>query len=120
MRTTLSLTIAGALIASSFAVAASPATAATGRLVSVTALHAYDTRADVDAALAAGQFDPGTDRYGVRTYRLVYRTTDANGQPTTASGLIAVPINDERRLRTVSFGHGTEIYKPDAPSTSDD
>jgi hypothetical protein len=120
MRKLLSLSIAGALIASSLAVAATPATATTGRLISVTTLHTYATRADVDAALTADKFDPGTDRYGVRTYRLVYRTTDATGQSTTASGLVALPINDRRRLRTVSFGHGTEIYKPDAPSTSDD
>ena len=63
--------IAGALIASSLVVAGQPATAATGRLVSATALHTYATRADVDAALTADKFDPGTDRYGVRTYRLV-------------------------------------------------
>jgi hypothetical protein len=120
MGTMVSSSIAGALIASSLMVAAAPATAGTGRLVSATALHTYATRADVDAALTADKFDPGTDRYGVRTYRLVYRTTDATGAPTTASGLIALPINDKQRLRTVSFGHGTEIYKPDAPSTSDD
>ncbi|GIF22791.1 hypothetical protein BJ973_000850 [Actinoplanes tereljensis] len=120
MRRTLSSIIAGALIASSLALAATPATAATGRLVSATALHTYATRADVDAALTADQFDPGTDRYGVRTYRLIYRTTDATGRPTTASGLVALPINNRKTLRTVSFGHGTSIYKLDAPSTSDD
>jgi hypothetical protein len=120
MRKTLSLSIAGALIASSLAVAASPATAATGQLVSATRLHTYATRSDVDAALTADKFDPGTDRYGVRTYQLVYRTTDATGRPTTASGLVALPINDRRELPTVSFGHGTEIYQRDAPSTSDD
>jgi hypothetical protein len=102
------------------AAAAVPAAAAPGRLVSATALHTYATRAGVDAALTADKFDPGTDRYGVRTYRLVYRTTDATGRPTTASGLVALPINDEQQLRTVSFAHGTEIYRPDAPSTSDD
>ncbi|MEU4237707.1 lipase [Actinoplanes sp. NPDC026619] len=120
MRRLLSSGIAGALIASSFAVAATPAAAGPGRLITATALHTYATRADVDAALTADKFDPGTDRYGVRTYRLVYRTTDATGHPTTASGLVALPINAKRKLSTVSFGHGTEIYQPDAPSTSDD
>ncbi|MCY1144530.1 lipase [Actinoplanes sp. Pm04-4] len=120
MRKLLSLGIAGALIASSLVVAVTPATAASGRLVSVTALRTYPTWGDVDAALAADKFDPGTDRFGVRTYRLVYRTTDATGKPTTASGLVALPINGWRWLRTVSFGHGTEIFKGDAPSTSDD
>lgn len=120
MRRMLSYGIAGALIATSLALAAAPAAATPGRLVSVTPLRTYATRADVDAALTADKFDPATDRYGVRTYRLVYRTTGATGQPTTASGLVALPITGARRLATVSFGHGTEVYKPDAPSTSDD
>ncbi|MBU2670245.1 lipase [Actinoplanes bogorensis] len=101
-------------------VAATPATAVTGQLVSATALRTYPTRSDVDAALTADKFDPGTNHFGVRTWRLVYRTTDASGAPTTASGLVALPINDRRKLSTVSFGHGTEIFKGDAPSTSED
>jgi hypothetical protein len=120
MRKLLSTGIAGALIASSLVVATAPATAATGRLVSATALRTYPTRGDVDAVLTADKFDPGTDHYGVRTYRLVYRTTGATGEPTTASGLVALPINGEKSLRTVSFAHGTSIYQGDAPSVSDD
>jgi hypothetical protein len=121
MRKTLSLGIAATLVAASFA-AGAPAEAGPphGGLVSSTALHDYATRADVDAYLSADQFDPGTDRYGVRTYRLIYRTTSATGQPTTASGLVALPRSGARRLSTVEFGHGTEIYRGDAPSTSDD
>ena len=121
MRTLGSLGIATALVASAFAIPASAAYAAPpSGLVSATGLHTYATRAAVDAFLTGDNFDPGTDRYGVRTYRLVYRTTSATGQPTTASGLVALPINGTRQLRTVSFGHGTEIYRGDAPSTSDD
>jgi hypothetical protein len=91
-----------------------------GTPVSQTALATLAAKSDVDAFLTDQQFDPGTDRYGVRTYRLVYRTIDTSGRPTTASGLVALPINGERQLRTVSFAHGTEIYKGDAPSTSSD
>jgi hypothetical protein len=120
MRKLVGLSIAGVLIASALPVAASPAAATSGRLVSVTPLHLYATRSDVDRALTADKFDPGTDRFGVRTYRLVYRTTDAYGQPTTASGLVALPVDDKVQLRTVSFGHGTSIYRSDAPSTSAD
>jgi hypothetical protein len=122
MRRALSSGIAATLVAASFAVTGAPAQAAppTGGLVSATSLHTYATRAAVDAYLTGDNFDPGTDRYGVRTYRLVYRTTSATGKPTTASGLVALPINGDRRLRTVEFGHGTEIYRGDAPSTSDD
>jgi hypothetical protein len=109
MRKTLSLGIAATLVAGSFAVAGAPAQAAVphGGLVSSISLHQYATRADVDAYLTGDKFDPSTDRYGVRTYQLVYRTTSATGKPTTASGLVALPINGAKRLSTVEFGHGT-------------
>ena len=42
-------------------------------------------------------------RQGVRTYRLVYRTVSATGRPTTASGLLAVPVNTAHRLSVVSL-----------------
>ena len=87
-----------------------------GRLVSVTALRTLPNRAAVSSALTADGFGAGAVRYGVRTYRLVYRTVSATGQPTTASGLLAVPVSTARRLNVVSFAHGTEIYRGDAPS----
>ena len=52
--------------------------------------------------------------------REVTRTVDAVGRPTTASGLLALPRNGEHRLRTVSFTHGTELFKGDAPSVAKD
>jgi hypothetical protein len=70
--------------------------------------------------LASDRFDPGTVRYGVDTWRLVYRTIDPQGRPTVASGLLALPHNHARRLRAVSFTHGTELFKRDAPSTARD
>ena len=87
-----------------------------GRLVSVTALRTLPNRAAVKAELTADGFATGAVRYGVRTYRLVYRTVSATGRPTTASGLLAVPVNTAHRLSVVSFAHGTEIYRGDAPS----
>ena len=68
------------------------------------------------ARLRADGFNPATDRYGVRTYRLVYRTVDAHGRPSTASGLLALPIGGPRDLPVVSFTHGTEVFRGDAPS----
>ena len=90
-----------------------------GELVS--AEHLRTVPAEQAAAeLASDGFDTGTVRYGVDTYRLVYRTIDARGRPTVASGLLVLPRNDARRLRTVSFTHGTELFKGDAPSLATD
>ncbi|MFE1014020.1 alpha/beta hydrolase family protein [Streptomyces sp. NPDC058794] len=76
---------------------------------------------EVAAELAGdeeGAWDTGAVRYGVDTYRIVYRTVDPRGRPTTASGLLALPRNGERWLRTVSFTHGTELFKGDVASVS--
>ncbi|TYC16971.1 lipase [Actinomadura syzygii] len=90
-----------------------------GHLVSATHLKTM-TADEVRTWLASEKFDAASVRYGVDTYRLVYRTIDTRGRATTASGLLVLPRSGERRLRTVSYTHGTEIYKGDAPSTSDD
>jgi hypothetical protein len=92
------------------------ATSDRGRLVSVTPLRTLSTQAAVRAELAADGFGAASARYGVRSYRLVYRTVDAEGRPTTASGLMVLPINGAHRLPVVSFTHGTESYRSDAPS----
>ncbi len=56
----------------------------------------------------------------MRLHRLVYRTIDPQGQPAVAGGLLVLPLNNARHLRTVSFGHGTSVYRGDAPSVADD
>ncbi len=114
--------------AAAVALSASPAQAVTvsaiagasnrGQLVSATPLRTLPNRAAVTARLKADGFDPATDRYGVRTYRLVYRTVDAQGRPTIASGLLALPVKAARDLPVVSFTHGTEVFRGDAPSMS--
>ncbi|WP_261576129.1 lipase [Frankia gtarii] len=78
--------------------------------------------AQVRAVLTAAGFDadPAILRLGVVSYRLVYRTIDPHGLPTTASGLLALPATDARRLRVVSYTHGTETARADAPSTATD
>jgi hypothetical protein len=90
-----------------------------GELVSAKHLRTLSAKRAA-ARLASDRFDPGTVRYGVDTYRLVYRTIDPQGRPTIASGLLALPRNHARRLRTVSFTHGTELFKGDAPSVARD
>jgi hypothetical protein len=71
-------------------------------------------------ALRDAAFGQDTVRYGVDLYRLLYRTVDVDGRPTVASGLIVLSRNGERRLRLVSFTHGTQSYKDDAPSIGKD
>ena len=90
-----------------------------GELVSAEHLRTVPAK-QAAAELASDGFDPGTVRYGVDSYRLVYHTIGAQGQPTIASGLLVLPRNDVGRLRTVSFTHGTELFKGDAPSVATD
>lgn len=87
-----------------------------GTLVSAEKLYTLATPRAAAAELAAAGFAGDTARHGVVAYRLVYRTVDAYGRPTTASGLFALPLNSAHRLRTVSFAHGTGSHKNDAPS----
>jgi hypothetical protein len=124
-REVLAIGVAAAVMAAG----ALPASAASltmhpdrGRLVSVERLRTLSAR-QVTAALKSdegGAWDTGKVEYGVDTYRLVYRTIDASGRPTTAGGLVALPRNGDRRLRVVSFTHGTELFRGDAPSTGKD
>lgn len=87
-----------------------------GTLVSAEKLYTLATPQAAAAELAAAGFAGDTARHGVVAYRLVYRTVDAYGRPTTASGLFALPLSSAHRLRTVSFAHGTGSHKDDAPS----
>ncbi|MFJ8754839.1 lipase [Streptomyces sp. NPDC102441] len=108
--------------AAAAAVAAPPSAHAQGRhqgrgtLVSAEKLYTLATPEDVAAELAAAGFAGDTVRHGVVAYRLVYRTVDPHGRPTTASGLFVLPLTGERRLRAVSFAHGTGSHKDDSPS----
>jgi hypothetical protein len=111
----------GTLVSARGVTSANASTAQDGRGGLVSALHLRTLSAEqVAAELASDRFDPGAVRYGVDTYRLVYRTVDAQGRPTVASGLLALPRSHARRLRAVSFTHGTELFKGDAPSVATD
>ncbi|MGW6060724.1 lipase [Streptomyces sp. NPDC055189] len=111
-------------VATATAAAASPAAQARaqydqrgrGTLVSAEKLYTLATPQAVAAELNEAGFKGDTARHGVVAYRLVYRTVDPHGQPTTASGLFVLPLNSERRLRAVSFAHGTGSHKDDSPS----
>lgn len=57
-------------------------------------------------------------RHGVDAFRLTFATIGVDGVPTTASGLVVLPRTPARRLRTVSYAHGTMAARVDAPSRS--
>lgn len=58
-------------------------------------------------------------RYDVRTWRIEYLTTDAEGRPQRASGLIAVPVKAEGRASPVlSYQHATTFLDAEAPSNA--
>lgn len=87
-----------------------------GTLVSAEKLYTLASPQAAAAELRTAGFGDDTVRHGVVAYRLIYRTVDAKGQPTTASGLFAVPLGTERHLQAVSFAHGTGSHKDDSPS----
>lgn len=87
---------------------------ARGEIVSATPLLSLDP--EQTAALLTNGGISTPVRNGVDAFRLEYRTITPHGEPTTASGLVALPRTDSRRLRVVSYEHGTMTLKSDAPS----
>ncbi len=101
------------------ATAAERDTAHRGALVSV--IPVAERGAGQVREFLAGR-DIATDpvRYGVRAYRLTYRTVDPYGKPTTATGLLSLPRGGALRLDLVSDTHGTMVDRAYAPSVSED
>lgn len=53
---------------------------------------------------------------GIRVFRFVYYTPDAEGKRTQASGLVMIPKEGSSNLSIISFQHGTMFAKDAAPS----
>jgi pimeloyl-ACP methyl ester carboxylesterase len=107
------VTSAALVLAPISAAAASPPTR--GSVVSATAVSKLTAAQVRDLGFGADHV-----RYGVSGYRLVYRTIDVHGKPTTASGLVVLPDGGPRRLPTISYEHGTRNNRGDVASVSDD
>jgi pimeloyl-ACP methyl ester carboxylesterase len=90
-----------------------------GDLVSVTPVADRDAGA-VRAFLGGQDVAADSVRYGVRAYRLTYRTVDPYGADTTATGLLTLPKGGAQRLDLVSDTHGTMVDRDYAPSASED
>ncbi|WP_328991679.1 hypothetical protein OG394_35810 [Kribbella sp. NBC_01245] len=82
-----------------------------GQFVSAVKLDQLSARAVTEAAKAYGFTDAPDARFGVTTYRVVYRTIDPSGRPTTASGLVALPDGRRGRLTVAEYLHGTNGTK---------
>ncbi|MFE9122100.1 hypothetical protein [Streptomyces sp. NPDC007172] len=85
-----------------------------GAVVSVE--QAADLTAEEVAGQLRGKVDSSQVRYGVTAYRVTYRTTNSSGAATTASQLVVLPKNGVRQLSTVSWLHGTTVYRKDVAS----
>jgi acetyl esterase/lipase len=76
---------------------------------------------EVRAAVAQVPFDSSHTRYGVRAYRVEYRTIDPGGRPTMASGLVVFPEQaGDRRLPVTVYAHGTRADRSTVASVDDD
>ena len=91
-----------------------------GRLLSAEPLQNFSSSAIAQALAADHSKVPEiTPYYGVATYRITYRTEDAQGALTTASGLIALPLkpqSDTRPSPVISYQHATTFSNDNAPS----
>ena len=91
-----------------------------GELKAVTELKTV-TAAEIVAALAAGEGRTKgfTPVYSVKTYRLEYLTSDADGLPVLASGLVAVPVKAAgARSPVLSYQHATTFRDAEVPSNN--
>ena len=116
---------AALLLLTVVALAAAPAAhaQARGTLVSVEPLAtvnpdqivglALEVVPDFPAALMRLLINPRLD---VAAYRVVYNTIDGLGQPTIASGMVAVPIGETRKQPMMMYHHGTFADDASAPS----
>lgn len=115
--------LAAALLSGPSAAAAGGPSAAgagtgTGDPISVIPVADHD-RAAVAKILADVPFAGARTTYGVRAYRIEYRTVSAHGRPTTASALVALPDGRRGPADTVVWEHGTRVGRADVASVSD-
>lgn len=88
------------------------------RLISATVIKQL-SRQEVTDYLTRYQLPTSAVRNGVALYLLTYRTVDVDGRPTTASALTVLPRTQQRTLRTVTWLHGTRVYRGDTGSMAD-
>lgn len=55
--------------------------------------------------------------YSLSLYKIHYQTPAPSGKKNIASGLVAMPISPQKKVGIVSFQHGTQVTRSDAPSS---
>lgn len=89
-----------------------------GELQKAEAVNTLDAASIGKAAQQADSWFYGlAPRYAVKSYRLNYITTDADGNKVLASGLVSVPVKPDGALSPMlSYQHATNFRNADAPS----
>lgn len=101
------------------AVATPHQTTATHHTVLAAKLLKHLSKQETAAYLADYNLDMSAVHNGVDLYLLTYRTVGTNGHPTTASALAVLPNTRARTLRTVTWLHGTRVFRGDTGSLSE-
>jgi pimeloyl-ACP methyl ester carboxylesterase len=91
---------------------------ANGTLISADPIADLDLDVEqIGQYLSEFGLDPAPAQYPVKTFEYVYRTVDASGEATIASGLFALPATgDDRELPLVTWLHGTRVYRGEVAS----
>ena len=59
---------------------------------------------------------PIAPQYSLKNYKITYRTTDTDGNPTEASGLLTLPDDDATVFPLAAYMHGTALDRDRVPS----
>ncbi len=110
--------LCGVVVAAAVPATASAAATKRGELLDVVPVSTMDT-SQLVSYLGDHDLDASRVRFGVDAKRIVYRTIDPHGKPTTASALIALPRNKDRSPRQVTWLHGTTGYRGSTASVAD-
>ncbi len=87
------------------------------QLVSATPISTYNVSQIHNILAAYGWSSASMDLHAVKSYRILYRTIDTNGDSTTASGAVYIPqIDTCNYLPLLAYHHGTEFEQTHVPS----
>ncbi len=75
------------------------------------------TPLDTTSKIFINFFANGRAIYDVANYKIIYNTVEADGTtPTTASGMLSIPLVTCDSFGLVSYAHGTVLQREDVPS----